>query len=283
MESAVSYAGAGVLGRGHERLPMPANRGRRHYDESLKITDLRTVLLTGPLTGDPYILELRQRRSAAFIEIHTDCEHTGIGETYAGYFCPEMVPPIVDFFRPILVGQTPDDIPELWQRMYHCGNFWCRVGLGATVLGGIEAALWDLKGKLEHMPVYRLLGGSQVTKLPAYATGGPSNYPQDKLAAKVDYYLSLGFRGLKVAAGKLDQNGFQIDNEPDQAATFEDAKLRFLRRHVGQEIDLMLDAHMGNSHSATWDLPTAMAVAKAAEPYSLVFLEEPLHYTDVAG
>ena len=93
----------------------------------MKIIDVRTVLLTGPCTNDRFLREVRKRRSAAFVEILTDTEHTGIGETYAGYFCPEMVPPIVDFFRPILLGQNVDDIPELWRRMYTCGNYWCRV------------------------------------------------------------------------------------------------------------------------------------------------------------
>ena len=105
---------------------------------------------------------------------------------------------IVDFFKPILIGQTVDDIPELWRRMYHCGNFWCRVGLGTVVLNGIEAALWDLKGKLLDQPVHQLLGGCKHDRLPCYATGGPSNYPKPRLAAKADHYFSLGFRGMKV-------------------------------------------------------------------------------------
>ena len=54
----------------------------------MKITDVRTVLLTGPCTDDPFLSEARKRRSAAFIEIHTDTELVGLGETYAGYFCP---------------------------------------------------------------------------------------------------------------------------------------------------------------------------------------------------
>ena len=127
----------------------------------MKITDVRTVLLTGPSTNDPFLREARKVRSAAFIEIHTDRTWTGLGETYAGYYCPEAVPAIVDFFKPILLGQTVENIPELWERMYHCGNFWCRVGLGAIVLTGIEAALWDLKGKLLGQPVHALLGGAK--------------------------------------------------------------------------------------------------------------------------
>ena len=47
----------------------------------MKITDVKTVLLTGPCTLDPYLSEARTLRSAAFIVISTDCEHTGIGES----------------------------------------------------------------------------------------------------------------------------------------------------------------------------------------------------------
>lgn len=79
----------------------------------MKITDVRTTLLTGPCSNDPFILEARQRRSAAFIEIITDGGEVGIGETYAGYFCPESVPSIVEFFKPILIGQDVEDIPTL--------------------------------------------------------------------------------------------------------------------------------------------------------------------------
>ena len=60
----------------------------------MKITDVKTVLLTGPCTNDPFLSEARKRRSAAFIEIHTDTELIGIGETYTGYFIPEVVPEI---------------------------------------------------------------------------------------------------------------------------------------------------------------------------------------------
>ena len=116
----------------------------------MKITDLHTTLLTGPSTNDPFFQECRKLRSAAFIEVVTDGGHTGIGETYAGYFCPEAVPAIVEFFKPILIGQTVDDIPELWRRMYHCGNFWCRVGLG-TILNAFEIGfVVDLV--LPHLP-----------------------------------------------------------------------------------------------------------------------------------
>ena len=87
----------------------------------MKITAVTTTLLTGPSTNDRFLREARRLRSAAFIEIHTDAGVTGIGETYAGYFCPEAIPSIVDFFAPILIGADAP-VEELWQRMYRCGS-----------------------------------------------------------------------------------------------------------------------------------------------------------------
>jgi L-alanine-DL-glutamate epimerase-like enolase superfamily enzyme len=249
----------------------------------MRITDVRTVLLTGPCTNDPFLREARKLRSAAFIEVCADNKLIGVGETYAGYFCPEAVPAIVDFFKPILIGQTVDDIPELWRRMYQCGNFWCRVGLGAIVLNGIEAALWDLKGKLLGLPVHALLGGAKHERLPCYATGGPSNYPKDRLAQKMDHYFSLGFRGLKVGTGSISADGWYMPKEAQEAADFEAEKFAFMRSHAGAEAWLMIDGHMGNNHVATWTVEVATAVARALEPYNPFFFEEPLHYTDPWG
>lgn len=259
----------------------------------MKIKDVKTILLTGPCTLDPYLSEARTFRSAAFVSIECDNGLNGIGETYAGYFIPESVPEIVEFFKPVLIGRELTDIPELWRRMYHCGNFWCRVGLGASVLAGIEAALWDLKGKQAGLPVYKLLAQNWIQqfpgnstdnkhhdRIPCYATGGPSNYPIDKLLSKIEFYYSKGFKGVKVGAGTfVKSKGFDISNDPSTAAEIEAEKAERIRHHFGQDLWLMIDAHMGNSSTVTWNLETAIAVARALEPFDLFFLEEALHYT----
>lgn len=166
----------------------------------MKITQVETVLLTGPCTDDPYLSEARTRRSVALIRITTDSGIIGVGETYAGYFIPEGVSAVVDFFKPVLLGQNPEESDMLWERMYHCGNFWCRVGLGAIVMAGIDAALWDIRGESHNLPVYKLLvrewknrfskaeNFDRHTRMITYATGGPSNYPLDKLDQKVEFY-----------------------------------------------------------------------------------------------
>ncbi len=248
------------------------------------ITDVKTILLTGPCTNDPFLSESRKRRSAAFVEIHTDSQITGIGETYAGYFFPEIIPDIVDFFAPILIGQNPDNIEHLWKRMYHCGNFWCRVGIGSAVLSGIEAALWDIKGKKENLPVYQLLGGAKHQRLLCYATGGPSNYPEENLVRKIEFYLSLGFTAVKVAAGSFTkEKGLMISSDPSEAADFEARKLEFLRKKFGEKMVIMIDGHMGNNDCCVWDLQTAFSVLEAIKEYDVFFFEEPLHYTDISG
>lgn len=250
----------------------------------MKITDVKTVCLTGPCTNDPFVSESRKRRSASFIEIYTDSGIIGIGETYAGYFIPEIVPEIVSFFAPILIGQNPDNIELLWKRMYHCGNFWCRVGLGSAVLSGIEAALWDIKGKKEKVPVYQLLGGTKHRRLLCYATGGPSNYPLEHLEKKIELYLSLGFIAVKIAAGSFTkEKGLVIYSDPRQAADFEASKLDFLRKRFGKQLLIMIDGHMGNNDSCVWNLQTAYATLQAIKEYDVFFFEEPLHYTDISG
>lgn len=250
----------------------------------MKITDVRTVLLTGPISDDPFLRACRPRRSAAFIELYTDTDLTGLGETYAGYFCPEIVPSVVEFYKPILVGQSPDDVETLWQRMYHCGNYWGRVGLAPAIINGLEAALYDLKGKMHGVPVHQLLGGCKHDKLPCYATGGPSNYPLDRLAAKFDAYLGEGFRAVKVGTGCFhERDGWHMPQSPAEAAEFEAQKLAFIRKHVGPDVRLMLDGHMGNNPVGAWDLATAQTVMRAVEPFDLFFFEEPLHYTDPWG
>ena len=51
----------------------------------------------------------------------------------------------------------------------------------------IDCAFWDLEAKRAGRPVHALLGGAKHARLPCYATGGPSNYPLEKLAKKMDH------------------------------------------------------------------------------------------------
>ncbi len=259
----------------------------------MMITEVRAVLLTGPCTDDPWLSVFKQWRSVALIEIVTDEGTVGVGETYAGYFFPESVPLIVDYVRPILINAEPFeadtlDVGLLTGRLRTCCQYWARTGLGAAVISGIEAALLDLMGKLLGLPAHRLLGSEETAPewLPAYATGGPSPWPTDRLLAKVDFYLGLGFTAVKVSSGYLDSDTREeiATGSAAASAELEQAKLRLLRDHVGPEVGILLDGHMGHREGPTrWDAETAITVLDAVAPYGLVFFEEPLAYHDLTG
>lgn len=256
----------------------------------MKIIDVKTVLLTGPLTEDPSLLVFRQKRSAAFIEIHTDVGIVGLGETYTGYHAPELVPPIVEFFKPILVGLSEDALRprELWRRMQYCANFWARSGVGIHVLAGIEGALWDLRGKLDNLPVYELLGGRRHERLLGYATGSVSNYPWSELIAKIERYRDAGFRAAKFAAGwyRGDDRSVFTGRSTQAWVDMECDKLRTLREAIGDDFLICLDGHMGNVHDRRirgWDLGVARSVLQAIEAFDIFFFEEPLDYHDLDG
>ena len=254
----------------------------------MRIVDVRTVLLTGPATDDPWLSVFKQSRTVALVEIETGGGVVGLGETYAGYFFPEAVPLVVDYLRPILLALEdfePDtlDVPAATARMRTCFQYWGRVGLGAGVLAGIEGALWDLAGKLRGLPVHRLLSSRAPDRLPAYASGGPSPWPRDDLLRKVGFYRDLGYSAVKVSTGYID--GATREEiaavGPEQAAALEAEKASLLRAEFGTDLGILLDGHMGHREGPTrWDLATASAVLTALEPLGIGFLEEPLAYDD---
>lgn len=248
----------------------------------MKITNVETTLLSAPANLDPFMLA-RKMRSAAIIEVHSDVGLTGVGETYAGYFVPEIVPHVVDFYKPVLIGADPENISALFGRMFHAGQYWGRVGLGAIVLSGLEIALWDLKGKANKVPVYRLLGGPCHDRVFCYATGGACPWPKDQLIKKLERYRNLGFQASKVATGwweALTQK--DPARSAEEAILLETEKLQTVREYFGSDFQLMLDGHMDNLPDGAfqWNEETAQRVLKALEPFCIPFFEEPLPYTD---
>ena len=255
----------------------------------MRITDVKTVLLTASSGDDPFLRNVRKVRSAAFIEIRTDGDLVGIGETGVGYHMPEIVPEIVEFFRPILVGLSDDQINPrlLWRRMIQCGGFWTRVGIGTSIVAGLEGGLWDLRGKMDGVPVHRLLGDCLHERLLCYATGCESPFPWSELARKVDMYRQAGYVAAKFGAGWYNHaSGEAFSSDSTQAwVDMEAGKLEQLRDHVGKDFRICLDGHMGNvdEHKRAWDAGVASSVLKALEPFDVFFFEEPLDYRDMAG
>ena len=129
-----------------------------------------------------------------------------------------------------------------------------------AAIGGIDIALWDIKGKAAGMPVYRLLGG-QNRPIFTYATGGyyrPGASDRD-YGAEMAEFLKLGYRAvkLKTRAG---------------TAAAEAERIGAVRRMIGDAPLLMLDMN------AAYDLPECIEFAHRVEPHRIFWLEEPLHW-----
>lgn len=250
----------------------------------MRIIDVRTVLLTGPSSNDPWITFAKSTRSVGLVELVTDSGLTGLGETYAGYFATELVTPVVDYVAPILLAAETLDPRVLTERMRWCLGYTARVGVVPGILAAVEAALWDLQGKAEGVPVHELLGGAKHARLRGYATGGPSPWPPEQLVRKLDRYRELGFTAFKVATGWMDMTNRAVVDPvvgAEAAVAQEVAKVEMLRNHAGDDFGILLDGHMGSRQDRVgWDLEIASAVMQALEPYGLFFFEEPLPYED---
>jgi galactonate dehydratase len=155
--------------------------------------------------------------------------------------------------------------------------------LGSIVLSGIEMALLDLKGKAFKLPVYELLGGRCHDTLLAYASGGPSYWPEDKLLGTVERYIKTGYKAVKLGAGLYEPGKPGLrDATASSAAATEVMKAEILQKRFGGDFQLLLDGHMDNREEVdvTWTEAMAAAVVQALAPYAIGFFEEPLPYTD---
>jgi L-rhamnonate dehydratase len=220
-----------------------AEPGRR---ANLKVTDVQVLQVTG-----------KNKRKALYLKIQTDSGVFGLYgpiDSEAGLF-------VERFFKRPLLGQDPLANEAYWDRMFRAD----RHSRGSHYLIGLSAvdnALWDLRGRLFGLPVYRLLGGSRKT-VQAYASCLGFSQEPSALQAKARELKEQGYR---------HQKWFVRDRGPrfGPRGVEEDAKVvRLAREAVGDDVDLMFDAYW------QWDLQYALAWARQAEPYRPRWIEEP--------
>jgi D-galactarolactone cycloisomerase len=129
-----------------------------------------------------------------------------------------------------------------------------------AALGGIDIALWDIKGKAANLPVYALLGGER-RPIPTYATGGyyADGEPLEAAAEEMARYVAAGYRAVKLKTG-----GYSMNEEVRRVAA--------VRKAIGKDIGLMLDLN------AAYDVNECIRFAHEVAPYDVTWLEEPLHW-----
>ncbi len=236
----------------------------------MKIHSIRCILVSAPYAtpdDDEVRLHLRSGlRSASLIRVQTDCGAVGVGETYAGVYAPEAVKALVAQFEQDLVGTDAADVQAVWDRAHLASRYWGRFGISQSVIGGIEMALWDLKGITENKPVHELLGGSCHDTLPVYASGGNTK-PEPELRAEMAEYLRQGFQAVKI----------RINNMPELDRIVD--KVRVCREALGDDCALAVDAAQGLAREP-WSVEYALKVARAIEPFNILWLEEPAAVND---
>ena len=183
--------------------------------------------------------------------VHTDDGHVGIG---AGYSHPGLLYLIIEQqLKPMLIGQDPTNVEQLWAVMYNITRWYGRKGAAVTALGALDTAFWDLRGKALGKPVFELLGGESPT-CPAYGSALLWKTPTE-LGEEAAELVARGFRRVKMRLGR----GADIDR----------AVLEAVRGAVGPDVDLLIDGSMRYTPSEAFEL------AKLLQSHNAFWFEEP--------
>jgi len=256
----------------------------------MKINQVRTYLLSDSWASTDPGWKGGDAKSTALVKVDTEEGVSGLGEIILGYFAPEVVPALVDYYAPLLIGENPMNTDPLWRKLHFSSKWWGRNGAALSVISGIDIALWDLKGKALGVPVYQLLGGLARDRILAYASVGGAPWPPERMLEKARRYISAGYRAIKIGQFYATQVFYDSQRgssmKPPPTALYADQeaeKFGLLRRELGNEIDLMMHNHMGSGRTRPMSLDQAVRVARAVEPYGLLFIEEPLPYEDIHG
>jgi L-alanine-DL-glutamate epimerase-like enolase superfamily enzyme len=226
----------------------------------MRITRIRLDRLVLPLdppfpaAWDPIP---RTSFAATIVRVETDEGVVGVGsgDTMDGF----------EAFEHLFVGEDPLAIARHVRVLetidFHAGRYW-----------PLEAALWDISGKAAGLPVATLMGGASDA-LPAYASSGML-LPAPARAESAVRLREEGFRALKI---RIDPRRVE-EGIAAVAAT---------REAVGDGMEIMVDLNQGwrmaGDRSASLDPVAARTVAVRLAEHGVLWLEEPLAGTDLAG
>ncbi len=226
----------------------------------------------------PYWKELsaagiRSKYYMLLVEIGSDDGLVGWGEALVREVPTAHLEIVERLLAPIILGQDPLAIEELWQRMFaslktrgHFGGFF------VEAISGVDIALWDLAGKTLGMPVHRLLRGPTSDRVKVYASSVYWHY-MDKLSPEsvAKEVLKLREQGLdlvkiKIGMEKIESGGPKVRDI-----------LKSVRDHAGYDVGIMVDAN------SAYNVNEAIRVGRDLERYEVIWFEEPLPPNNVEG
>lgn len=196
-----------------------------------------------------------------FVKVETDEGISGWGEPIVegrALTVEAAVHELSDY----LIGKDPFLIEDHWNVMYR-GGFYRGGAVHMSAIAGIDQALWDIKGKALNVPVHQLLGGQCRDRIKVYSWIG-GDRPSD-VARNAREMVERGFTALKLNGAEelqIVDSYAKIDAIVETIGTVRDA--------VGPHIGIGADFH-GRVHR-----PMAKVLAKALDPFRLMFIEEPV-------
>lgn len=174
-----------------------------------------------------------------------------------------------DLIGGFLIGADAEDIDTVRMRLREASylgwrNWW------------LEAAFWDLKGKIHGKPVYKLLAETDETveKAKVYASTGEVR-PIEKRRGYLDTIRAMGFDAVKIRVK---------DPQRKDDVTI----LKHVRKELGDDFLIGVDANQGWPVSLIdptphWDLAYALDFCKACGDLGIGWIEEPLFMHDWEG
>lgn len=222
----------------------------------------------------------------SFCRIYTDNGLYGDGEVALSYGgAKEAAFYEMKELAPMLIGMNPLDHEVIWQKLYR--NSFFGLNAGPVIFGAISAfdiALWDIKGKYYHAPLWELLGGKERESLPAYASqlqmgwgvgrkhaASPEDYAQNTKIA-----LAKGFKAVKINFLTFDQKGQAVKRTKQDAfldsayLDLAERRIKAVRQALGPDKGLILENH------ALTDKLSATQFGNMAKKYGIMYYEEPV-------
>jgi L-alanine-DL-glutamate epimerase-like enolase superfamily enzyme len=197
-------------------------------------------------------------QSDLVVTVETDAGVTGIGEGGS--------PDLLRQCAGRLIGRDPQFIERLWQDMSRA--FFYPAGREKEdAIGALDLALWDIKGKVQNMPVHEVLDGLTRNYCECYNTAGiiPGIEPGMSIKEKARLTVEAGYRAFRMGAADLPINTTYNTRERVNQL-YEDCVQA--REGVGKNGDWTIDFHQ------RFDLPDAIRGCNLIESLNPLFVED---------